>query len=79
MAKQLFVVSHASDDPQRATLPILLAAASKKAGNDVAVYFTIDGVSVLKESVASGIKSADFGALKDHLKVAIDAQIPFYA
>ena len=66
-AKLLLHATHGKDDPERATLPFVVANVAANADQETVVLLTIDGVWLATKGYADGIHKEGFPALKDVL------------
>ena len=61
----LFPVSHGADEPERATVPFIVAATAVVSGERAIVVATVDGVTLGLPEVAAGIAEDGMPALAD--------------
>lgn len=61
--RTLFVVSHGSDDPNRAVLGLLLATVAAKKGSAVQVWMTLGGAEVAHRKKVEALTSPIFAAM----------------
>lgn len=73
MARQLVARTHDGRDPERATLPFVVASAAAAAGVDVTVVCTIDGVNLGVKGGADGIAAPEMPPLAQLFQTLIDA------
>jgi predicted peroxiredoxin len=74
MAEKLVIMAtHAADDPERATIPFVLATAAQATDVDVKVGLQVDGVDLAKKGGADKIQAPDFPPLKDLLDAYLEA------
>ena len=71
MAKILFIGTHGTEDPTRASLPFIGANGASEAGHQPIVALVGDAVSLMKQVVADSITPVGWPALKEHLATAI--------
>ncbi len=76
--KFMYVATHGSEDPTRATLPFLMAKGAKEAGYDVEIVLMGDSVVLFNETVSSSIQGVGVAALKDLMLFARAGNIPVY-
>lgn len=67
MAKLLIHSSHGAEDPERATLPFVIANNAAIAGQDVVVMLTIEGVRVATKGGADRIEHKGLPPLRELL------------
>ncbi len=65
MAKILVNCTHASDDPERATLAFIVGNVAASADQQVVLLLTIEGVWLATKGCAEGIHKAGFPALRE--------------
>jgi uncharacterized protein involved in oxidation of intracellular sulfur len=78
MSKLLFVGSHGSDDPTRATMPFHMAKGAVEAGHQVSISLLADGAYVLKNEIRDAITGFGVPPLKDLLQFAIEKGVRVY-
>ncbi|MCC5948496.1 MAG: DsrE family protein [Nitriliruptoraceae bacterium] len=61
----LFPVSHGADEPERATVPFVVAATAIASGRPALVIATVEGVTLGLPEVADGIEEDGFPPLAD--------------
>ena len=76
--KFLYISSHGTEDPTRATLPFLMAKGAKEAGHDVEVALMGDSVVLFNEGMASSVQGVGMPALKELMQFAKDSKIAVY-
>ncbi len=76
--KFLYISSHGTEDPTRATLPFLMAKGAKEAGHDVEVALMGDAVVLFNEEMASSVQGVGMPALKELMQFAKDSKIAVY-
>ncbi|MCC7105716.1 MAG: DsrE family protein [Chloroflexi bacterium] len=65
MAKLLYVGTHGTDDPTRATFPFLMAKGAIEAGHEAGIILMGDGALLIKDSIAANIQGYGVPALRD--------------
>lgn len=74
MAEKLAIVcTHGPEDPERATIPFVLATAAQASDVDVVMGFQVNGVLLAKKGCAEHIFAAGFPGLKELMDAYIDA------
>lgn len=58
--KLVIMVTHGPDDPERATIPFVLAAAAVASDVEVVMGFQADGVRLMQRGVAEKIEAPEF-------------------
>jgi len=68
MAKKVvLMVTHGADDPERATIPFVMAVTAQASGVEAVLGFQANGVTLAKKGVAETIAFSPFPPLKDLL------------
>ncbi len=79
MAQKLAIVcTHGPDDPERATIPFVLATAAQASDVEVIMGFQVDGISLVVKGVAEHVFAAGFAPLKDLIDAYVEAGGEFY-
>ncbi len=78
MASQLYISTHGSDDPTRATLPFLLAGGAIDAGHQPAITLIGEAVVLLRDTVADNVQGMGLPPLKELLAKVVEAKVPIY-
>jgi predicted peroxiredoxin len=74
MAEKLVImVTHGPDDPERATIPFVLATAAQASDVEAVLGFQADGVFLVKKGVAEGIQAPEFPPLKTLMDAFVEA------
>jgi len=74
MAEKLVImVTHGPEDPERATIPFVLATAAQASDVEAVLGFQAEGVLLVKKGVAEGIQAPDFPPLKTLMDAYIEA------
>ena len=68
----LLPVSHGADEPERATVPFIVAATAAISGQRAVVVATVDGVTLGLPEVAAGIAEDGMPALVDLQRQLVD-------
>jgi uncharacterized protein len=71
MAKIMVNVTHGKDDPERATLGLIVGNVAATADQEVVVLLTIEGVWLATKGYADGIHKEGFQPLPDVMKAFI--------
>lgn len=71
--KLVIVCTHGLEDPERATIPFVLATAAQASDVDVIMGFQVNGVMLAKKGCAEHIFASGFPPLKDLLDAYIEA------
>ncbi len=65
--KMLLIATHAEDDPERATIPFVMANAALAEGMEVTVVLQAEGVRLAARDYAGGVHAPQFPPLQDLL------------
>jgi len=77
----MYVQTHGVDEPTKSATPFFLAAAAAAMDIEAAIYFTMDGATLLKKGVAEGvnIKRGEGGeSLRFFMDQAQELGVKFY-
>ncbi len=78
MGKLLYVGTYATDDPTRATMPILGASGALDRGHEPMIVLMGEAVYLLKDGVADSVHGVGFPPLRQLMGKVIDHEVPFY-
>ena len=78
MARELFIATHGSEDPTKATLPFLLADGAVQAGHEPAIILLGDAVVLMNDAVVDSVQGVGLPPLKDVVAKAIENKVPIY-
>jgi predicted peroxiredoxin len=76
MASELFIGTHGSEDPTKATLPFLMASGALDAGYQTAIVLVADAVVLMRSTVSDNVHGVGFPALKELMSKVIAAKVP---
>lgn len=76
MARLLFISTHGSEDPTRATLPFFLAKGAVDAGHKPEIVLAGDAAVVARRAVADSIVGVGIPPLKELIQFALDHKVP---
>jgi predicted peroxiredoxin len=65
MAKLLYIGTHGTDDPTRATFPFLMAKGAIEAGHEAGIILMGDAALLIKDNIASQIQGYGVPPLKE--------------
>lgn len=65
MAKLLYVGTHGTDDPTRATFPFLMARGAIEAGHEAGIILMGDAAILIKDSITAQIQGYGVPPLKE--------------
>ena len=79
MAKSyLLIITHSTDDQDRANSAIALAVCLISDGADVALFFTCHGALLAKKGIAETIEGKNFTPLRELFPMILEANVPLY-
>ena len=78
MASELFIGTHGSEDPTKATLPFLMANGALDAGHQTAIILIGDAVVLMNSTVADSVQGVGFPPLKELMAKIVAAKVPIY-
>ena len=76
MARELFIGTHGSDDPTKATFPFLMANGAVEAGHEPAIILMGDAVVLMNDAVVDSVHGVGLPPLKDLFAKAIEHKVP---
>lgn len=78
--KVLYVMTHGVESPERCATPFFLAAAAAAMENEVGIYFTMNGPTLLRKGVAEkmGPKGDRGQPLSFFIEQALDVGVKLY-
>ena len=76
MARELFIGTHGSEDPTKATLPFLLASGAIDAGHEAGVILMGDAVVLIDSTVADNVQGVGLPPLKELIAKLVDNKVP---
>jgi predicted peroxiredoxin len=74
----LYIATHGSDDPTRASLPFQMAKGAKEAGLEVSIALMGDSVILFNETIAGNVQGVGLPSLKELMQFARENKIPVY-
>src|SRR5271169_5205917 len=77
--KLVLMVTHGPEDPERATIPFVLAVAAQAAGIEVVMGFQVEGALLVKKGCAETVAAPGFVPLKELLDIYISGGGKLYA
>jgi predicted peroxiredoxin len=78
MASELFIGTHGSENPTKASIPFVLASGALDAGHQTAIILTADAVLLMNSSVVENVQGVGFPPLKEVMAKIITAKVPIY-
>ena len=76
--KYMVVVTHSTDDHDRASGALALIVSLVSFGADVAVFLNFEGVLLGKKGIAETIEGRNFTAARELFPMIIEAEVPIY-
>lgn len=76
MATILYIGTHGTDDPTRASFPFFFARGAIEAGHQPGIILTMDAVLLIKDSIAQNIQGVGIPPLKDLVAHAVAHKVP---
>jgi predicted peroxiredoxin len=77
--KVLLVITHSTDDPDRANAAIALAASLINEDADLALFFIFEGVKMVRKGVAGTIEGRNLTPVRELFPMILEAGLPMYA
>lgn len=78
MGKLLMIGTHATDDPTKATMPFLVAAASLDRGHEPGIALMGEATYIMKGNVAESIHGVGFPKLTELMAKLVEHEVPVY-
>ena len=76
MVRELFIGTHGSENPTKATLPFLLASGALDAGHEPAIILVGDAAVLISDMVADNVQGVGLPPLKELLAKAVQNKVP---
>ena len=76
MATILYISTHGTDDPTRATFPFFLAKGAIEAGHQPRITMMMDNVLLMKDAMAENIQGVGIPPFKELLDFAVESKVP---
>ena len=76
--KFIYIATHGSEDPTRATLPFLMAKGAKEAGHEAEIALTGDSVVLFNDTIAGSVQGVALPSLQELMQFARDNKVPVY-
>jgi predicted peroxiredoxin len=76
--KFMLVITHSTDDHDRANSAIALAVSLVSEGADLAFFFTFEGALLARKGVAETIEGRNFTPVRDLFPMILEAGVPLY-
>ena len=79
MAKRyLLIITHSTDDPDRANSAIALAVSLLSEGAEVTIFFTFNGALLAKKGVAETVEGRNFTPVRELFPMILEAKAPLF-
>ena len=79
MAKSyLLIITHSTDDQDRANAAVALAVSLLSEGVDLMLFFTFQGALLAKRGVAETVEGKNFTPVRELFPMILEAKIPLY-
>ena len=79
MAKScLLIITHSTDDHDRANAAVALAVSLLSEGADLMIFFTFQGALLAKQGVAETVAGRNFTPVRELFPMLLEANIPLY-
>lgn len=76
--RYLLIVTHSTDDPDRANSAIALAVSLLAQEEDIAIFFTFHGALLAKRGVAETVEGQNFTPVRELFPMLLEAAVPLY-
>ena len=76
--KFVLIITHATDDQDRANAAIALAVSLLSEGAEVVIFFIFEGAYLAKRGVAETIEGRNFAPVRDLFPTLLEEQVPMY-
>ncbi len=71
--KLVLICTHGMEDPERATIPFVVATAAQASGVEVVMGFQVNGVMLVKKGCVEHVFAAGFPPLKELMDLYLEA------
>ncbi|MBI3969420.1 MAG: DsrE family protein [Chloroflexi bacterium] len=75
MAKLLYIGTHGTDDPTKATFPFLLAKGAIEAGHEPSILLQGEAATLIKDSIAAQVQGIGVPPLKDLIPFLVERNV----
>ncbi len=75
MAKLLYVGTHGTDDPTKATFPFLMAKGAIEAGHEPGIMLMGEAAPLIKDSVAAQVQSIGVPSLQELFDFLVERSV----
>jgi predicted peroxiredoxin len=70
--KLILMCTHGPEDPERATIPFVMATTAQASDIDVVLGFQVNGVMLIMKGIAEHVAAAGFPPLKELLDIYLE-------
>ena len=74
----MIIITHSTDDQDRANSAIALAVSLLSEGADLAIFFTFEGANLAKKGVAETVEGRNFTPVRDLFPMILEEKVPLY-
>ncbi len=78
MASVMFVATHATDDPTKATLAVLATVGAINGDVESSLALLGEAASLIRDVVADNVHGVGFAPLKELMSQVVGANVPIY-
>jgi predicted peroxiredoxin len=78
LGKLLYVGTYGSDDPTRATIPILGSTGALDKGHEPSVFLIGEAVMLMKDGIVDTLQGVGFPPLRQLMLQVISSGVPIY-
>jgi uncharacterized protein involved in oxidation of intracellular sulfur len=76
MAKLLYIGTHGTDDPTKATFPFLIAKGAIEAGHETGIHLMGEAAPLIKDSIAAQVHGIGVAPLAELLAFLKERNVP---
>jgi predicted peroxiredoxin len=76
--RYLMIITHSTDDQDRANSAVALAVSLISEGADLAIFFTFHGALLARKGVAGTVEGRNFTPVRDLFPMLLEAKIPLF-
>ena len=75
MGKILYIGTHGTDDPTKATFPFLMAKGAIEGGHETGIILMGEAAPLIKDSIAAHVQGIGVPALKELMTFLVDKNV----
>lgn len=75
MTKLLYIGTHGTDDPTRATFPFLMAKGAIDAGHETGIILQGEAATLIKDSIAAQVQGIGVPPLKELMEFLVQRNV----